>query len=145
MAVPETVTGSCFAHFAYDIALGANLEAASTLCRDTEREELSRKRRTPASFQYRPTPLRIIQNGSPVRVGPMVTLPRIELTLFDFGAVSVAYEIPFHGPLADLLPLSDALYENAALLEDSRKRVADLEWLIRDALDKPHIADFDED
>jgi hypothetical protein len=146
MSAPVISSGSCFCYFAYDIALGADLDQAAKLCRDTQREELSRARRTPSSFQYRPTPVRIIQTAeSGVTIGAFSTSPRIELTLFDFGAISVAYQIPLAGPLDALLPLSDALYENASLLEDSRKRVADLLWTIRDALDKPHIADFVED
>lgn len=145
MAQPLLASGSCHVLFAYDIALAVKLDAASALCPQTEREELSRKRRTPSSFQYRPTPLRIVQEGEPVKVAGFSTLPRIEITLFDFGAASVSYRIPLETPLEGLLPLSDALYENAALMADSRKRVADLLWTIRDAVDKPHISEFVED
>ncbi len=139
------VSGSCFVLFAFDIALGVNLDAAAALCRETEREELSRKRRTPASFQYRPTPVRVVQAGEAVKVGAFATLPRIEITLFDFGAASVSYQIPLDSNLEGLLALSDELYENAELLADARKRVADLVWTIRDALDKPRISDIVED
>ncbi len=141
-----TISGMCHAFFAYDIALAVKLDAAATLCsQETEREVLSSKRRTPSSFQYHPTPVRVIQNGEPVKFGDVATSPRIELTIFDFGAVSVAYQIPLSGSLQSLLTLSDHLYENQALLQDSRRRVADLLWSIRDAVDKPHIADFVED
>lgn len=140
------ISGTCHAFFAYDIALAIRLDKATTLCtQETEREALSGKRRTPSSFQYRPTPVRVIQTGEPVKFGDVATLPRIELTIFDFGAVSVSYQIPLSGPLQGLLTLSDLLYENQALMQDSRRRVADLLWMIRDAVDKPHIADFVED
>lgn len=145
MASPSITSGSCFVLFAYDIAFAVNLDAAATLHRESEREVLSHKRRTPSSFQYRPTPVRIVQTGEPLTIGGFSTSPRIEITLFDFGAASVSYRIPLSGSLDGLLPLSDALYENAALLADSRKRIADLLWTINDALDKPHIADFVED
>lgn len=147
MAAEPTITsGVCHAFFAYDIALAVDLDRASSLCtQETEREVLSGKRRTPASFQYRPTPLRIIQKGDPIRVAGHATLERIELTVFDFGAVSVSYQIPISGALSGLLPLADQMYENAELMADSRRRIADLVWLIGDALDKPHIADFVED
>ncbi len=140
------IVGTCHAFFAYDIALAVRLDAAATLCsQETEREVLSGKRRTPSSFQYHPTPVKVIQRGEPIKFGAVETLPRVELTIFDFGAVSVAYQIPLSGDLKGLLTLSDLLYENQALMQDSRKRVADLLWSIRDAVDKPHIADFVED
>lgn len=145
MPVSPVASGTCHLLFAYDVALGIDLDAAASLCSQSEREDLSRKRRTPSSFQYRPAPLRVVLDGEPVKVAGFATLPRIEVTLFDFGAASVNYQIPLDTPLEELLALSDALYENAELLTDSRKRVADLLWTIRDAVDRPSIADFVED
>lgn len=140
------ISGTCHAFFAYDIALAVRLDSAATLCsQETEREVLSGKRRTPSSFQYHPTPVKVIQQGEPIKFGTVETSPRVELTIFDFGAVSVAYQIPVTCGLEGLRSISDQLYENQALMQDSRKRVADLLWSIRDAVDKPHIADFVED
>jgi hypothetical protein len=47
----------------------------------------------------------------------------VDLVLYDFGAVSVIYNIPIQGPLAALLTLSEDLYDNEMLLSDSRVRV----------------------
>lgn len=145
MLLSPVASGTCHLLFAYDVALSIDLDSAAALRRQSERESLSRRRRTPSSFQYRPTPVRVTLDGEPIKVAGFATHPRIEITLFDFGAASVSYQIPIESPLEGLLALSDALYENADLLADSRRHVADLLWTIRDAVDRPHIADFVED
>jgi hypothetical protein len=53
--------------------------------------------------------------------------------------VSVTYSIPLDGPLAELIELSEALYEHPDLLADSRRRVAQLSESIRPAVGKPGI------
>lgn len=113
-------------------------------------------KRAPRYFDFKPAPLRFtrpcqgIEYGS---VGGQVggdrsverTATSIEFVLFDFGAVSVAYTIPLEGPLASLLPLSAALYDNEALLADSRRRVAELLEAIGPAVTRPELSSFVED
>lgn len=67
------------------------------------------------------------------------------MVLFDFGAISVTYRIPLQGQFSHLLNLSEALYENALLLEESRKRVEQALTTITDAVEKPNISDYLED
>jgi hypothetical protein len=132
--------------FAYDIGYAVDLERATRLVTEvTERESIRHKRRTPKYFEYRPAPLRVIQSGEPVTIAGYATTPRVEAVVWDFGAASVTYSIPIGGPLSGLLALSDALYENRQLLEDSRRRVERLVRAIEAAVDKPQIADFVED
>ena len=145
---PNTMirSGACHVLFAYDIGLGIDLEAAARRITEAiEPETIRHKRRVPSALEFRPTPLRVFQSGEPVQVASFATSERVECVVYDFGAVSVAYSIPLAGPLEGLLGLSDSLYENAALLADSRRRVERLVAGLGAAVTKPHIADFVED
>ena len=147
-AVPggRITAGHCYVMFAYDIGQGVNLEHASRLVTEvTERESIRHKRRTPRYFEYRPAPLRVIQHGDPLSIAGYTTIARVEAVVWDFGAASVTYAIPIAGPIDRLLALSDVLYENRALQEDSRRRVERLVQTIGPAVNRPRIADLVED
>jgi hypothetical protein len=146
MAEPYIELGTCHAMFAYDIGLAIDLDEAGRLTTETtEPETIRHKHKAPEWLEFKPAPLRIIQSGPPLSIAGFSTLPRIESVLYDFGAVSVTYTIPLSGPLSGLLPLSDGLYENAALLEDSRRRIEQMMRRIAPAVDKPHLAPLVED
>jgi hypothetical protein len=147
---PLILSGVCYVLFAYDIGLAVNLEEAARRVTDaTEPETIRHKRRVPEHFEYRPAPLRVIltdgAGAAPPSIAGFTASGRVECVIYDFGAASVTYAIPISGPLDSLLPLSDALYENRALLEDSRRRVGRLLTAIAPAVDRAHIADPVED
>ncbi len=140
-------TGTCFAVFAYDIGAAIDLDEADRR-KNTEVKErgrLKRRRSAPQYFDYRPPPLRLNQDVTPLKIGEHYTLSTVDVVLYDFGAVSVIYSIPISGPFSSLLPLSEALYENVLLLEESRGRVNHLLSTIQSAVEKPNIASFVED
>src|ERR1051325_9031206 len=113
--------GTCYALFAYEVGLSINLdEAERRITTLKERARIRHKRRAPSYFEYTPPPLRVTEEADAVVLGPFTTMPAADVLLYDFGAVSVCYTIPLRGTLADLLTLSESLYENAALLADSR-------------------------
>ena len=142
-AVPEIGKGVCYALFAYEVGLSIDLdECERRITALTERATLRHKRRAPRYFEYRPAPLRVIQAGEPIAVGAQRTAGSVEILLFDFGAVSVTYAIPFTGPLPGLLGLSDALYDHPGLLGDSRRRVEQLLADVGPAVKRRRIADF---
>ncbi len=138
--------GTCYALFAYDIAMAIDLnEAERQILAAKQRERLRPRRRAPKYFEYQPPPLRVTQEIEPVALGFYRSSPTVDLVLYDFGAVSVTYGFPLRGPFSDLLALSDDLYDNELLLSDSQRRVEELILVLRQALSKPHIADFVED
>jgi hypothetical protein len=109
--------GSCTVLFAYDIGFGISLDRAermlaSSVQGKTQREYLRHARKSPQSFEYRPSPLRFTRKAAPVAVGACATDATVSLTLYDFGAVSVAYTIPLEGTLDQLAALSEQLYDN---------------------------------
>ena len=138
--------GVCYVMFAYDIGVAINLDEADRHILSTkERSRILRKRAAPQYFDYRPPPLRIVQDGKPVAIADRLTQSNVDVVLYDFGAVSVVYRISLEGPFSLLLPLSEALYENAVLLEESRHRVETVLNTIRPAVEKAGISEFIED
>jgi hypothetical protein len=138
--------GTCHAFFAYEVAQAIDLDAAEhRLLAGAERQTIKHKRRAPASFEYRPAPLRVTRAGGAHDLGAYRTTPSVEVVLYDFGAVSVSYAIPIEGPLGGLPTLAEELWGNERLLGDSRSQVEALLPVLGDAAIRPRIADFVED
>jgi hypothetical protein len=141
------VKGSCYAYFAYDIGLSVDLDKAATLVREaTRRQQLPVQRRRGATWlAYEPPPLRITLKPGAVSLGRWETEAVIECTVFDFGGISIRYRIPLDDALDAVPRLSDALYENWTLLDDSRRRVEEICRAIAPAIGQHAIAPLVED
>ena len=149
MTMLEHVTitkGTCFALFAYDIGLSIDLtEAEQRILAGTERSHLRHRTRAPQYFEYRPAPLRLVQEGSVLSIGYYQASPIVEVMVYDFGAVTIMYRFPISGPFTQLLDLSESLYENERLLTESRLRVERLVQALGQAIERPAIAEDVED
>ncbi|HEX6995739.1 MAG TPA: hypothetical protein VF339_16525 [Gammaproteobacteria bacterium] len=143
---PRIAQGECYVTFAYDVARGIDLEEADRRIAETRRRpSLRRKRRTPTYFEYEPSPLRVSREGTSISIGNFSTRPTLEIMLYDFGAAAAIYTLPLECSLDELLRLSDALYDNEVLLEDSRRQV---EWILNvigSAAVQPQLAPLVED
>jgi hypothetical protein len=143
---PVIQNGLCYISFAYDAARSVDLETAERrIHQATERPTIAHKRRTPSYFEYQPPPLRTSHDIQSFTIGKFTTRPSVDLTIYDFGAVSVVYTLPIDGPFEDLLSLSEELYDNEALLADSRERVNELLAVIGDAASLAHPLPVAED
>lgn len=139
-------SGICYAIFAYDAARAISLaDAERRVHETTERPTIAHKRRTPSYFEYQPPPVRLTQDARSLAVGKFATRPAVDVMIYDFGAVAVIYALPIAGSLDDLLGLSEELYDNEALLVDSRLRVDQLLKVIGDAATQSHPSPFVED
>jgi hypothetical protein len=153
-------SGACHALLAFDVGFAIDLDRAEALVAamapapggasaggptGESRLELKRTRKTPTSFRFQPTPLRVTLPEAAVEVGGRATRGAVEAVVYDFGAVSLTYRFPFSGSLEDMQRLSEGLYENAALLADGIRRVEGLTKAIRDAITRPGIVDIVED
>src|SRR5256885_11761564 len=142
-AEPVVQEGVCYALFAYDAGLAINLdESERRITAMTQRAAIRHKHRAPRYFEYRPAPLRVTQEGEALAVGAFRTTPSVDAVLYDFGAVSVTYQIPLEGPLARLVTLAEELYESDGLLADSRRWVEHLLAAIAPGVTRPGLADF---
>lgn len=139
----NVTVGTCYAFFAYDVGLSIDLDDADRRIQALkQRATLRHKRRTPRYFEYRPAPLRVLQEGKVLNLRAHRTASQVDAVLYDFGAVSVTYSIPISGGLEDLLGLSEDLYDNEELLADSRQRVEELLRAFGAAVQRPHVQDF---
>jgi hypothetical protein len=138
--------GLCFVTFAYDAARSIKLDQAEQRHHEaTQRETIRHKRRAPSYFEYQPPPLRVTRESKPLRVGSFATRPGVDLMAYDFGAVAVTYTLALEGLFADLLQLSEDLYDNETLLSDSRLRVDQFLAVIGDAAVLAHPSPVVED
>ena len=143
---PLIQSGFCYVNFAYDAARSINLELADRRIHETtERPTIAHKRRTPSYFEYQPLPLRVSQDAQTLRIATYETRPSVDLMIYDFGAIAVIYALPIAGPLADLLALSEELYDNEMLLADSRLRIDQILKVMGDAASQTHASPFVED
>jgi hypothetical protein len=140
--------GQLIAFFAFDIGYEVSLERLASLFSVAPIQPLSRKRQTPTHMQYTRSPLVLdLPTGSECELHSAAC--HLQATIFDFGAVSMAYRWPL--PLNDseltlenLAHLSTEI--NARNLENqARKGVVELVQKIAPAIDRPMLSALTED
>jgi hypothetical protein len=86
-----------------------------------------------------------VRRGRRLSLAGHATDESVNATIYDFGAVSIAYSIPIEGELGALVTLSEALYENEELLADAQSHAAALVELLGAAVTKPGMPALFED
>ncbi len=146
LAMIQIQKGDCRVFYAYDVGYGIDLDAVERLVSDEKhRERVRRSRRVPEYFEFSPPPLRITRDIGSVQVGRATTRSTIEMTLYDFGAVSIAFHVPLEGPIDEVVSMSGLLWDNEALLRVSRDAVESLVRDITNAIDRPGVSAIVED
>src|SRR6476469_6884177 len=116
---------------AFDIGYEIDLTRAGTLLPGAS-GGLVRRRRTPESIQYRPAPLRVAlePEGIALPGGPATAQPpRAELSLFDFGAISLVIQFPVRMTPDALLALASSLADPSLMIASARRLLAP--WIER--------------
>ena len=80
----------------------------------------------------------------PIGIGRFASEGQADVTIFDFGAFSVDFRVPFEATLAELNALSSALYDHAGLLGAARRRVEELVETLRPAFSGERSRDVHE-
>lgn len=138
--------GQAVALFAFDIGYEVDLEKVGQLLPTQRLQPLSKTKRTPPYLQY-PRPPQVIPIGE---TNALVNRSgQIQATIFDFGAVSIAYRWPLVTDaqgfsLTHLPAFSESLFESD-LENDAREQVRALLEKILPAVNKPGLADMVED
>jgi len=105
------VKGQVVALFAFDVGYEVSLERLSAMLATAPVQPLSRKKQTPTYMQYSKPP-QILSLG--LATGHFAVAGSIQATIFDFGAVSIAYRWPIgqgnEMSLEDLPQVSHDLY-----------------------------------
>lgn len=129
-----------------DIGFAVDLKGAAGLLREAREGCAFRPDpRTPLYLNLQPPPVHMAQAMEPLRGQTFITEDRVTLTLYDFGAVSMDYRIPFEGTLRELVAASSELYDTAPFAVDSRRRAGDLLDTIRPAVRRPKVREEGED
>jgi hypothetical protein len=135
--------------FVFEVARGIDLEQAERqlgrLGKESQRPLFRHRGRVTSFFQYRPAPLRVSQEHTPITVEGWKTDPVVDLVLYDFGAASIAYHVPVPGGLDALYAATLALQGISPLRQDARARVEALVQSVGGAAQRPRIAEFSED
>ncbi len=106
---------------------------------DQIQQNFKKPRRAPEAQQLQRHSLRVAQSGFPVEIGSFRTEGPVEIVLWEFGAATIAYSIPIDAALADLVSLSDLLWDHAELMRDAKRRAEQLLEAVRAAVDKPQL------
>ncbi|MCE9607886.1 MAG: hypothetical protein K8U03_23625 [Planctomycetia bacterium] len=100
------VLGELYVNVAFDWGDEIDLRHAATLAPSHE-QELARRTRTPASFGYRPAPLRFPLGKTVIEhAGSASISVRIEASVFDFGGVNVRAVVELAHSFEDLRRLA---------------------------------------
>ena len=92
----DAIVATIHLAFAFDIGDEIDLDRARLILQG-EPGQLPRRRRTPESIGYRPAPIRVELEPTGIELPGKWSFnrpPRGELTLFDFGAISLAVQFP---------------------------------------------------
>jgi hypothetical protein len=136
------VRGTCHVYQSVDLGFAIDLgRAEQTLAADQIQRNFKKPRRAPEAHQLQRHSLRVAQSGFPVEIGKFRSDGPVEIVLWEFGAAT----IPIETTLAELVTLSDLLWDHADLLRDAKRRAEQLLTAIGDAVDKPLLGERFED
>ena len=117
------IRGCCHVYFALDIGFAVDLKRCVGMIQEVpEGGGVQHQTRAPAYLNLQPAPIRISQTIEPMRGQNFVTENKVTMTVYDFGAMSVEYRVPFEGTPADVAVLSSELYNNQQFAADARAR-----------------------
>ncbi len=117
-------------------------------------ESLTTSRRT--SFHHRnknrisagagiSPPIRLSWECESVPIGRYSTSTATEVALYEFGGLSITWEIAFDERVADLIQLSTLLYDRAPLGERSRALAESVVEALATSIDRPDVSNDVED
>lgn len=133
---------------AFDVGVGIDLDLAARRLAEASRAGLwhegGTSRRT-GTFEYEPLPLRLASPAGSISVGGLAVAGEVEVTLFDFGSMSVHYRLPIPRELRILRAAMPALAGSEVLVVEARRRVEAILERLGDAVDRPSVAADAED
>jgi len=131
---------------AFDVGLSIDLARSKEQLSDlAELAIIKHKGHAPSYFQFDPPPLRSTKATTPIEIAGRRTGASVDLTIYDFGGLSVSHTIAFAGPFEEMIELSCTLAGTDLFLQDSRRHVAELMALIGPAVERPNLAAPSED
>jgi hypothetical protein len=142
-AILDRLTGRLFIYVAFDWGESIDLNRAARRAGGSSVvAAVGSRPRTPASITYRIPPLRFPLGPTTIHSPWPMSLPvaSAAAAVFDFAAVSVTLQVPFHLTPAELLALAGRLAEgptSAAILRAAREALTPLHEQLLPAIEKP--------
>ncbi len=139
--------GACYVLYVLDVGYAIDIEHCEKLCSlPTERLRFKANHRTPEEFEYDPPPLRIIQASFPFAIGEFKSAPDVELTLYDFGALSVTFSFPLRKVnFSELVTFATLIDNDESLRTNARQIAHALVETISSGIERPKIRESLED
>jgi hypothetical protein len=137
--------GHLIALFAFDVGYEISLERVSSLVSVAPIQPLSRRRQTPTYLQYTRAPV-ILDQKTTEKLGDADA--NLQVTIFDFGGLSLAYRWPLCGSTGlafEDMPAIGAEIYSRNLEKAAREEVSNLIEKIESAIERPKLCDLVED
>jgi hypothetical protein len=147
LPLPQTVhvDGKLIGLFSFDIGYEIDLEKARALTDRGETSELERRRAAPASLTYATPPLRVPLGPRSVQLGERVVAAEASATIHEFGALTVAVQMPLSVDVDELPGLTASLTGAGTLEDAARVLLEELYQRLEPAITRPGLNDFVED
>ncbi|MFZ4749114.1 MAG: hypothetical protein ACOYMM_01265 [Phycisphaerales bacterium] len=141
----ERISGECRVMFAFEAGFAIDLARAEARLPASAREALPQSRRVPADSDFTQKPLRIAVERPVHAIDGFATATLVETTIYDFGAISVAFRIPFDGEVSALAALAARLWNNLGLAAAARASVEETVAALGDTITRPELRASAED
>lgn len=138
-------SGQIYAFYAFDVGYEIDLQKTSLILKTELARKLAKKKIAPTYIQYQTPPLIIALGEHSFKL--LNTDMRAEVTakVFDFGAISIAFRMPFSSLLSELNKYSTALIYDVDLGVEAKRLLDELFLKIKPAVKKPAISEIIED
>ncbi len=137
MAPVVRLTGTLHIYVAFDWGDEILLDRVAKIA-PASAQELPRRRRTPQSFFYRPAPLHIPLPDHRIELSEIgVVDATVGVTVFDFGAVSIAFHVPFDCTPGQLTTLAGSLADPTPFVSKARELVEPVHKQLMPAIQSP--------
>jgi hypothetical protein len=139
------VKGEVTIFIAYEVAHSIDLSRAKELQNTLVADPLSPREKTPSFQGFQVPPLTFSLPCDSLSIHDHTTSPCVDVTLFDFGAISLRFSIPFHTLLSTLRDLSVILYDNDSFNHQGTAIVNRLLRDLKPAFSNPLLSPLRED
>lgn len=135
---PDIQHGTLHVFVAFDWGEAIDLERVRGLV-PGQIHDLPRRRRTPSSFSYRPSPLEIGLGDIDLELAELGRVAAVaRVTLFEFAAISVVMRVPFELPSERLAHLAGTLADPSAIIQAARAALQPLYERLQPAILAAH-------
>ncbi len=130
--------GTLSLYYCFDVAHEIKLdEVKKVFGKKPETSQLVCERLTPNYVKYKTAPLLVRLGKKQIKTKGFDFEASVKAKLYDFGVVTVIYQFPIEGQLAEIQKLTSALAENTKLANMAKEQIEKLAKELADVLVNP--------